>query len=160
MPFVYVDLAVICADKRNLISWLQEKEILGDFGGLCDMFEGKVNLRTDKSYSKDQLVLRCSNSKCNKKTSIKEGSWFSGSHLLLEQAIKLTYYWVYKTPSDYVVRELKIGSPRTIADWYNVVREVCVEIIKSENEQIGGVGKEIEIDESKFGKCKYHRESG
>ena len=30
-----------------------------------------------------------------------------------------------------------------------------MEIIKSE--QIGGVGKEIEIDESKFGKRKYHR---
>ena len=27
----------------------------------------------------------------------------------------------------------------------------------SENEQIEGVGKEIEIDESKFGKRKYHR---
>lgn len=158
MPFVYDDLAVICADKRNLISWLQEKEILGDFGGLCDKcFKGKVNLRSDKSYSKDNLVWRCSNSKCHKKTSIREGSWFSGTHLLLEQAIKLTYYWVHKTPSDYVVRELKIGSAHTIADWYNFAREVCVEIIKCENEQIGGVGKEIEIDESKFGKRKYHR---
>ena len=30
-------------------------------------------------------------------------------------------------------------------------------LIKTENEQIGGVGKEIEIDESKFGKRKYHQ---
>ena len=36
-------------------------------------------------------------------------------------------------------------------------REVCRAIIKPEKEQIGGVGKEIVIDESKFGKRKYHR---
>lgn len=158
MPFLYDDLARVCFDKRNLISWLQEKELLGDFGGLCDKcFNGKVFLRTDKSYSKDQVVWKCSNRNCNKKTSIREGSWFSGTHLLLEQAIKLTYYWVYKAPSEFVVRELQIGSEHTIADWYNFAREVCITIIKTENEQIGGVGREIEIDESKFGKRKYHR---
>ena len=158
MSFVYDDLARVCFDKGTLISWLQEKELLGDFRGICEKcLKGKVYLRNDKSYSKDQVVWRCSNDSCNKKTSIREGSWFSGTHLLLEQAIKLTYYWVYKTPSEFVLRELRIGSEHTIADWYNFAREVCIAIIKTENEQIGGVGKEIEIDESKFGKRKYHR---
>ena len=119
MPFVYDDLARVCFDKGTLISWLQEKEVLGDFGGICEKcLKGKVYLRIDKSYSKDQVVWRCSNDSCNKKSSIREGSWFSGTHLLLEQAIKLTYYWVYKTPSEFVLRELRI------ADWYNFAREV------------------------------------
>ena len=35
--------------------------------------------------------------------------------------------------------------------------EFCVEIIQKDSEQIGCEGKEVEIDESKFGKRKYHR---
>ena len=39
----------------------------------------------------------------------------------------------------------------------NFAMEVCVEIIKAENEHKGGIGKEVEIDEPKFHKQKYHR---
>ena len=103
------------------------------------------------------MCWRCSNGKCNKKLSIREGSWFSKSNLLLEQIVKLTYYRVYKCPADFVTRELRIGSEHTLVDWYNFAREVCVEIIQRDSEQIGGDVKEVEIDESKFGKRKYHR---
>ena len=36
-------------------------------------------------------------------------------------------------------------------------REVCATILEVESQPIGGVGKIVEIDESKFGKRKYHR---
>lgn len=62
----------------------------------------------DKSLSKDGVVRRCSNRLCNKKTSVREGSWFSGSHLLLKQAVKRTYYWVYELPGGFISRQLKI----------------------------------------------------
>jgi len=73
--------------------------------------EVSVRLVEDKRYSisKDSVVWHCSNRKCNKKTSVREGSWFSGTHLLLEQAVKLTYYWVYEMPGEFISRELKIG---------------------------------------------------
>ena len=119
--------------------------------------KGKLFIRSDSSFSKDKVCWRCSNGKCNKKLSIREGSWFSKSNLLLEQIVKLTYYWVYKCPADFVTRELCIGSQHTLVDWYNFAREVCVEIIQRDSEQIGGDEKEVEIDESKFGKRKYHR---
>ena len=89
--------------------------------------------------------------------SIIEGSWFSGSQLHLDQVIKLTYYWVYKLPLEFIARELKIGSEHTIVDWCQFAREVCIGLINTENEQIGGPGVEIEIDETKFWKRKYHR---
>ena len=41
----------------------------------------------------------------------------------------------------------------TIVDWFNLCREVCtlyMDLIDTEN--IGGVGKVVKIDESKFGK--------
>ena len=52
---------------------------------------------------------------------------------------------------------LKIGSEHTLVDWKNFAREVCLEILQQDNCKIGGVGKVMEIDESKFGKRKYHR---
>ena len=136
MPFVYDDLPRVCFDKGTLISMLQEKELLGDFGSICEKcLKGKVYLRNDKSYSSLDLYR---NDSCNKKTSIREGSWFSGTHLLLEQAIKLTYYWVYKTPSEFVLRELRIGSEHTIENWYNFAREVCIAIRPKQNSCVSG----------------------
>lgn len=119
-----------------------------------------MKLVKDKSCSKDGIVWRCSSRLCNKKTSVREGSWFFGSHLLLEQAVKLTYYWVYELRGDFISRELKIGSDYTIVDWKHFAREMYLCILKQDSERIGGPGKHVEIDESKFGKRKYHRGKG
>ena len=42
-------------------------------------------------------------------------------------------------------------------DWCNFAREVCATILENNTEAIGGEGKIVKIDESKFGKRKYHR---
>ena len=73
------------------------------------------------------------------------------------QIVKLTYYWVYKCTEQFVQRELRISSNSTIVDWYNFAREVCVAVLEKDSEAIGGPGKVVEIDESKFGKRKYHK---
>ena len=77
--------------------------------------------------------------------------------LTLQQVIKLTYYWVHKYRQDTVVHELKINCAETVVDWYNLCREVCSEVIGNENVKVGGPGKVVEIDESKFGKRKYYK---
>ena len=66
--------------------------------------------------------------------------------------IKLTYHWDYKLPLEFIAGELKIGSEHTIVDWCQFARAVYIGIIKTDNEQIGQPGVEIEIDESKFRK--------
>ena len=55
------------------------------------------------------------------------------------------------------MNEVRIGSKHTIVDWFNFAREVCIEILVRENVQVGGPGEILELDESKFGKRKYHR---
>ena len=45
-----------------------------------------------------------------------------------------------------------------VIDWYNYCREVCADrIIKQHARPMGGPGTTFEIDESKFGKMKYHK---
>lgn len=48
-------------------------------------------------------------------------------------------------------------SSNTSVDWYNFYRELCDEIMMNQSQPIGGPGVRVQIDESKFGKRKYHR---
>ena len=159
MALVYDDIYRICEDKEKMFNWLKDKKLLGDYqNATCEKcYFGKLRLQTDKSFSQDGIYWRCNNSSCRKKISIRKNSWFEKSHMSLESILKLTYYWVYKYPEELLMHELKIGSDHTAVDWYNFAREVCVEVLERNSEQIGGPGEIVEIDESKFGKRKYHR---
>ncbi|CAC5376494.1 unnamed protein product [Mytilus coruscus] len=84
------------------------------------------------------------------------GSWFQGHNLSLEKILFITYFWIYKIDQEFVKHELSICN-QTIVDWYNYCREVCIDILKIDSEKIGGDSVIVEIDESKFGKRKYHK---
>ena len=59
-------------------------------------------------------------------------------------------------PQTYLSQEMEFSSHTTV-DWYNFHRELCLEIVLERAAPIGGVGKRVQIDESKFGKRKYNR---
>ena len=154
---VYDDLVLLLESEGNVHGWLRERGLLGSYGGVCESCGvGFMFVRKDCS-KRDGCVWRRSSKKCNRKISIRKGSWFEGSHLSIDVILKLTYYWVYNCCNDFVMNELRIGSKHTVVDWFNFAREVCIEILVRENVQVGGPGKIVEIDESKFGKRKYHR---
>jgi hypothetical protein len=44
-----------------------------------------------------------------------------------------------------------------VADWGQFCREMMLVYLESCSEKISGPEKTAEIDESKFGRCKYHR---
>ena len=50
----------------------------------------------------------------------------------------------------------KVGSATSV-DWYNFIRDICIQYFINHPAVIGGPGKEVEIDKSKFGKQKYNR---
>ncbi|XP_067652209.1 uncharacterized protein [Haliotis asinina] len=155
---VYDDVYRLTFDSSTLVDWLTARGIISDFAGACPRCgTGELTRKKDPSYGRDGLVWRCRVKSCGQKVSIREGSWFSGSHLTMCQIMKHLYYWVYKTPLHVIQRELKVGSNSTLVDWNMFCREVCMSVIESDSEQIGGPGTTVEIDESKFGKRKYHR---
>ena len=48
-----------------------------------------------------------------------------------------------------MLRKLDIGRKYTLVELYNFAREVCVEIIQRDSDQIEGKGKDVVIDDSK-----------
>ena len=42
-------------------------------------------------------------------------------------------------------------------DLYNFAREVCALLLDQDDDQVGGEGEIVELDESKFGKQKLHK---
>ena len=69
---------------------------------------------------------------------------------------------IRKTPIDVVNnpttndgQKILTTSRETVCDYKRYCREICVNIVLDESQQfIGGPGKIVEIDESKFGKKK------
>jgi transposase-like protein len=68
----------------------------------------------------------------------------------------LTYDILMKLPSKAIQEQYQLEK-HTACDWFRCCREEVSRFVRSESEMIGGVGKVIEVDESKFGRRKYRR---
>ena len=117
--------------------------------------------------TKDQEIWRCRKAhtvvKGNCKYTMKDvkltihhESWLVDSKLPLQYIVELMYLWSQSFSVDEIMHELKL-SKKTVVEWANFFREACFTTLIDGSEQIGGNGVEVEIDESKFGKCKYYR---
>jgi len=149
-------LCDICNCDNRLQSFLHLHKVLFNFRRQCYRCGiGSINLRQDRSIA-DGQIWRCSNRKCSVKIPIRRHSFFSGSHFSFSQVIKLIYYWTYQYPQHIVLHETGLSN-KTVIDFYNFYRKVCVVILEDHSEPIGGPGRVVEVDESKFGKRKFSR---
>ncbi|GFT94483.1 DDE_Tnp_IS1595 domain-containing protein [Trichonephila clavipes] len=116
------------------------------------MQEALQHNKTKKSSNGS--IGRCK--KCRAEKSIRVGSWFSCSKLNLQEILRLT--WDLITGAKTCDIERKSGfSSATLADWRRFVHEQVLDHVELTSSKIGGVGKVVEVDESKFGKRKYHK---
>ena len=76
--------------------------------------------------------------------------------MTLEEILKITYWWCQDLEQCQIKHELGL-SERTGVDWDSFCREVCEITLLEKSEKLGGKGKLVQIDESKFGKRKYHQ---
>lgn len=66
------------------------------------------------------------------------------------------YYYLVAVCS-VTAMEVMLGvSRQTLVDWLNFVHEVAIVERQESLEMIGGPGKTVEVDESLFGRRKYH----
>ena len=90
------------------------------------------------------------------KLSIRHHSWIVDAKLSLEIILELIYLWSQGFSQGEIVHELKLSN-KTVTEWMNFFRESCISAVIDNSTPIGGNGIEVEIDESKFGKRKYHK---
>lgn len=95
---------------------------------------------------------------------VASGTWLEGSKVSPVKVLLLLYCFATDmTFSDAVVQtSLRPGestSTETVSDWYSNSREAVSDYMYNQQMQegkLGGVGKVVEVDETKFGKRKYN----
>lgn len=147
-------LAKLDEDKDGMVQWCMNMGLISRQYE-CPMCGSHMKL-VKLVKGSDGKQWRCKNNGHDVKRSIRKGSWFGRSKLSFYEILMLTYYWCGKVSGQFVESDLGI-SHTTIADWKNFCREVCAEIVIETSEMLGGDNVIVEIDESKFGKWKYHR---
>ncbi len=95
--------------------------------------------------------------KCGQTQEFRKGTFFEHSHMSIFQILGFAHLWMQKFPLNVIRRELKLISNSTLVDWASFCREVVFSHLFDNPEKLGGVGKIVEINKSKFGKRKYHR---
>ena len=93
---------------------------------------------------------------CCKLRSIKHGSWFQQSNLTFREILLVMYDIVRRKPARRIRQEYCLSSS-TVADWGMFCRETTLVFMEGCLGKNGGSNKTVEIDESKFGRRKYHR---
>lgn len=99
---------------------------------------------------------------CNGKTlSYRTDSFFSHHHTPKEIVLEVLYHWSVKSPRTLIAHYTGLDHKtisNIISNWYQMLQED----FKNDDCMIGGIDDDgnpiiVEIDESKFGKRKYHR---
>jgi transposase-like protein len=147
------EIVALANDNEKAIAFLRSKSILKS-DVHCDLCAHPMRTVADKDKP-DGLFFRCYS--CNKKRSIRTGSFLTRSKLSLGQCILHFYLWTLKMPVMQTAMMLGI-SERTVVDWNNLMREVCsARFLQESNPSLGGPGCIVQIDESVVYKAKYHR---
>ncbi|KAK9753318.1 ISXO2-like transposase domain [Popillia japonica] len=93
---------------------------------------------------------------CGTRVAFRTGTVFARSKLSLLQILGFINLWVRCLPQTFVCEELKL-SQKTAIEWASFCRKVCLEYFMCRPTKLGGPGTVVEIDESKFGRRKYHK---
>lgn len=126
-----------------------------------NFFRKKINFFLELTVTGGAAKIWCSKKKkkrkiCGKLIEVRTGTFFEGSHLTAFQILGFVSFWVHNVTLEVIIRELGICR-QTAVDWSSFCREVVFDAMVVKSHKLGGVGRTVEIDESKFGRRKYHR---
>jgi len=119
----------------------------------------------ESTTSADQVVWRCPGyiksdkkkaRRCHNLESVRKYTIFAGSKLPIIKILLIMYFWIDNLEINKISKYLNI-SECSVGRWSLAFREIVFDYFLSNPEPIGGVGSIVEIDESKFGRRKYHR---
>ena len=137
----------ILESPQSCVEFLIEQEILYK-QPRCSKCRAKTSLRGTR--------WRCSKRDCSWSKSVFVDSVFASSRLEPNEILRLGYLWVVDCSRKSVVT-MTGHSTATVTSFFALFREMASTELREARTQIGGQGVIVEVDESKFGKRKYHR---
>lgn len=147
-----VQVTEITSSIESTIAFLQENNLLCKIWICCQRQCHEVKCR-----SSDKIEFKCL--ECNTRHSVRTNSIFYNVHVKLSYLFLLTYLFATNTSVSLAVRFLqkKVGA-KSIALWYDKLRDVMSHYMIVNPVQLGGPDSVVEIDETCLGrKQKYHR---
>jgi transposase-like protein len=108
------------------------------------------------SYKVERKAWRCDKKCCRKEISIKKDSFFYKQMLSCSEILFIGYLWLQQLKVT-SIQSMTGHSKDTITAYVKYYRQLVMETLDDMDMMIGGPGIEVEIDESKLGKRKYHR---
>ena len=88
---------------------------------VCSTCQNNMRLVTDATR-----IVKSNCSTCHSSKTIRDGSFFSQSHLKLWQVIRILHWWGTDVSNKIVMEETSV-SETTLIDWNNFMRDVCFE---------------------------------
>jgi hypothetical protein len=140
-------LANIFLDESKAIFWLIEN-------GAVDKIE--VRPTCGEELRLDGRFYHCRSRSFRKICSLFVGSFFSYSKLECRKILQIGYYWLGGSGRHEIVRFTGCAH-KTATAYIEYYRQLVISSLDDEDDMVGGEGIIVEIDESKFGKRKYHR---
>jgi hypothetical protein len=113
-------------------------------------------MRERKMNCSDGIMFECSKRSCRHAKSIRVGSFFENVKLGLCDSLLLLHLWCKGYTEKLICDDFNF-SARTVVDWFQYCRELCVQHFEQNIEVIGGAGCVVEIDETLAVKRKYNR---
>lgn len=143
----------ICESVESTIDYLMKNGIL-ESQKMCPNCN---NLMRWNPNSSQFSIIRCSNDKCRTSQSIFRGSIFQNSKIPCNIILRIAYFWLLKMKitSIEILEGISLKTSGKYYKKFNLLVES--DIFQHAYEKIGGPGIVVEVDESKFGKRKYHR---
>ncbi|XP_068086186.1 uncharacterized protein [Anabrus simplex] len=132
---------------------------------VCEKCGRDVPLRVVKRTGSegDRAVFACRRRlgggvRCGWFVSARKHTFFEGSNLNLFEIGYFVVLWCLLPKPLGPNVKLELGfTAKTIVDWCNFCREVCVAWVDAKKKKIGGPDIVVEIDENEFGKSRYHK---
>jgi hypothetical protein len=140
-------LSEILTDEPACLRFLMEHRVFYELSE-CQSCGSEVTL--------SGTVYRCKRRKCRKKESLIKGTIFAESKLPCNKVLQMAYHWLAECKHKSIVLTTGLSKP-TVTKFLGYFRQLVSCVLDTDDMIIGGQGVVVEIDESKFGKRKYHR---
>lgn len=121
-------------DVAVCLQWLAKRSLIAN-SRPCDVCGRPMTLNScEEQEGVDRKHWSCQQP-CNRRLSVRKGSFFESSSLELITIVKLIYLWAADFLQDFAMLELDVSN-KTVVDWFNIFREECQKFVADNDSKL------------------------